>query len=62
MVDGRRYRKPDREYLGFYAKISEPADILLLDKLVKNLRGSTNQFLIHELLRTAVKARPEMFT
>jgi hypothetical protein len=60
-MDKRRTRSPEKRYLGFFARIEDESDVALLDKMVRNLHGSSNRFLIHELLRTAVKARPEMF-
>jgi len=61
-MDKRRTRKTDKGYLGFFARIESPEDVALLDKLVRNLHGPSNRFLLHELLKTYAKYRPDMIT
>ena len=55
MVDGRRIRKQDRDYFGFYTRMDDPSDIAILDKIVKDMRNPPNRLLIHELLTNYMK-------
>jgi hypothetical protein len=50
-MDKRRTRSPEKRYLGFFARIEDESDVALLDKLVRNLHGSSNRFLarVHQL-------------
>jgi hypothetical protein len=55
MIDGRRIRKSDRDYFGFYTKIDDPGDIKILDQMVRDMRNPPNRLLIHELLTNYAK-------
>jgi hypothetical protein len=36
MIDGRRLRRRDREYFGFYVRVEDPPNRLILHTLLSN--------------------------
>ena len=59
IVDGRRLRRKDKDYLSWFVRVEDPADVVMLDRLVKDLRNPPNRLVLHELLTNYHPLKPE---